>query len=150
MLLSRLLCVNLALVCVAPLSGAAPETSFSHKRHANFKMRCANCHALSDSSGRMDFPRAGICASCHGKLKEARSLDFAKLAWTSAPRIPDFVLFGHASHLKASLDCAACHGSVWETDIPGPPAALHMRACIACHKQYHAPTDCHVCHELGQ
>jgi hypothetical protein len=136
----------LALLCACI---AVAGTGFSHKRHASLQLKCGLCHAAADTGERAGFPAARQCLLCHETMKDAR-LDPAGLSWSRPPRIPEYVIFSHATHRKARVECATCHGPVTEVDVPGPPAALHMKECIACHRQRKAATACDSCHDLRQ
>jgi len=65
--------------------------------------------------------------------------------------VEDYVVFSHARHHKAGIDCHVCHGAVMERDaITSQDVPITMKGCVECHKARRASSDCHTCHELGQ
>lgn len=65
--------------------------------------------------------------------------------------VEDFVIFSHARHRKAGIDCRVCHGAVTEHDaITSQEVPVTMKGCVTCHESRRVSTDCHICHELGQ
>jgi len=65
-------------------------------------------------------------------------------------KLPDFVVFSHAKHLVAKVECARCHGPVNERDRLTLEVEHTMKACVDCHRQTKATIVCTACHELGQ
>lgn len=65
-------------------------------------------------------------------------------------RLADYVFFSHARHGAAKVDCARCHGPVYERAVLAKEVDHSMKACIDCHKQNKATVVCTACHELGQ
>ena len=67
-----------------------------------------------------NLPSADLCLTCHRTIK-AGSPEVAKLraakeegkaiAWVPVYRVPDFVFFGHAPHIRPDFS-AECHGAV--------------------------------------
>jgi hypothetical protein len=56
------------------------------------------------------------------------------------------VKFNHQRHLKAGIDCAACHGDVKKMDRLAQ-VDFKMKFCLDCHKKYNAQLDCWLaCH----
>ncbi|MGH9658907.1 MAG: cytochrome c3 family protein [Bryobacteraceae bacterium] len=62
----------------------------------------------------------------------------------------DFVVFSHARHRAAQVECRACHGPVWERDTLTREVPTSMKACLDCHKAARASVSCTICHELTQ
>jgi hypothetical protein len=65
-------------------------------------------------------------------------------------RIPDFVFFSHARHVKAGVRCDTCHGQVVAKDVIAKEVTLNMKFCVDCHKAKSATVVCNSCHELNQ
>jgi hypothetical protein len=63
---------------------------------------------------------------------------------------PDFVFFSHKNHLKAGETCETCHGPVATREVLAKEVSTNMTACMNCHVQRGATTECFFCHELGQ
>ena len=138
---------------------AEEPVHFSHKQHAPLKIECRYCHATVETGDKASFPTVAKCMTCHRAVKkdspEIKRL--AALANDAAPfpaqpvyTVADFVIFSHARHFKAGIDCRNCHGSVSERDVLTKEVPTTMKACVDCHKSRHAAVGCTVCHELGQ
>ncbi|MFN7921576.1 MAG: cytochrome c3 family protein [Bryobacteraceae bacterium] len=134
------------LAALAPLY-AAPDV-FSHKKHAGeLKLDCAACHSGAAKAERAGFPKASFCQGCHKPLPPAAE----KIPSRRVYRIADFVIFAHAKHVAAKVECSQCHGAVTERDAPLElEIAPTMKACVDCHRERKAVNTCTACHELGQ
>lgn len=130
---------------------------FSHKLHAQFVVDCLYCHAIEASGREMTYPAEALCMQCHATIK-AESPEIKRLAgfdkqkkpvpWVRIYEIPDYVFFSHRVHFKrAKIDCQVCHGPVAEREVVTNEKPTSMQACMTCHKQEHAPNNCHACHE---
>ena len=64
--------------------------------------------------------------------------------------VEDFVIFSHARHRKAGIECRSCHGAVTEHDVVTLEVPVTMKGCVNCHRSRHASSACNTCHELGQ
>lgn len=149
-----------AAVSVAASTPKAPEQPipFSHRQHAAVAA-CNLCHPKAATGERAGLPDAARCMLCHAGVKSespgARRLagyqrEGKAIPWVRVYRVPDFVFFSHAPHLKAKLDCVACHGPVAQRDALAQEIPTDMKTCMKCHKTRTAPNACNVCHELGQ
>jgi hypothetical protein len=123
------------------------------------KLDCAHCHTSVAESERAGFPEARQCMVCHRAVKAdaaaisrlAAMPQDRKLAPASRVyRMPDFVFFSHARHLKANAACTTCHGAVAEKDVVTREVTLNMKFCVDCHKEKSATIACNACHELNQ
>jgi formate-dependent nitrite reductase cytochrome c552 subunit len=128
-----------------PLAVAPQPVPFSHKRHADAGAQCLDCHAKALTGDRATIPQADQCKLCHPAMK----LD-PKIAWVRVYKLPDFVVFSHAAHGKAGIDCATCHGPVARRAVLQKEVSTSMRTCVDCHRLRKASIDCSRCHELGQ
>jgi hypothetical protein len=139
-------------------SNNAPEQPipFSHKAHAGtLKLPCKMCHA--GTGERMMIAAPGTCMQCHSAVN-ADSPAVQKLAahfkanrdvpWVRVYRLPSFVKFSHAAHLKAGSNCQNCHGNVAGRDRLFREADLSMAGCMDCHREKNASLDCNFCHAL--
>jgi hypothetical protein len=132
---------------------------FSHKRHADLKIDCTYCHAQALTGTRAGLPPQAKCMACHAQVAKDTD-EIKKLAALTKDtqivpekpvyKLPDFVMFSHARHKTAGVDCATCHGNVWESDVVEPHLPMRMKACVDCHKAKQAPVTCTTCHEAFQ
>ena len=66
--------------------------------------------------------------------------------WVKIFYLPDHVKFNHQPHIRAKIDCAACHGDV-KRDDRLTQVDFKMAFCVDCHKQNKAELDCWLsCH----
>jgi hypothetical protein len=130
---------------------------FSHKKHAPLNLKCAECHANSDSGEAMALPTATQCMLCHVAVAKdnpdiQKLASFAKqkrdIPWVRVTKIPDWVFWSHATHRNAGVKCESCHGSVFTMDVlTRGTNVTTMGGCVDCHQTTHAPTGCLACHE---
>ena len=142
-----------------PRSVAPQPVAFSHRVHAGkVGLPCNFCHTGVAKGDDATIPSVDLCMTCHGTIK-TDSPEVAKLrvaaergkaiAWVPVYRVPDFVFFGHAPHIKAGLHCAECHGPVETRDVLQKDVSTSMSFCRDCHQRGGAPADCVACHQLG-
>jgi len=142
-----------------PLAVAPQPVAFSHKVHVSAGAACGNCHKGAATQARAGIPGATDCMMCHRAVKRdspaiiaLKSYADSRVAvpWVRAYRLPDFVFFSHERHAKKNVACAECHGPVGSRDVLMKEVSTSMDACMSCHLQRKASTECNVCHELGQ
>lgn len=122
-----------------------PAGAFSHKQHAAFKLKCVSCHVSAEKEERAGFPAISAqCKACHTKIGER------ELPSTRVYQLADFVVFSHARHSSAKLECATCHGDVTQAAKIKIERPITMIGCVNCHKEHKATIVCTACHELGQ
>ena len=119
---------------------------------------CNFCHTGVDKGDDAKIPPVDFCMKCHKTIK-ADSPEIAKLreasekgkdiAWVPVYTVPDFVFFGHSTHIKAGLHCVECHGPVEKRDVLQKEVPTSMNFCRDCHQQRGARSDCATCHQLG-
>lgn len=142
-----------------PRAVAPQPVAFSHRLHAGkIGMACTICHSGVAKGDEATIPSADFCMTCHRTIK-TDSPEVAKLrlaaekgkaiAWVPVYRVPDFVFFGHAPHIKAGLHCAECHGPVETRDVLQQEVSTSMNFCRDCHRNRGAPMECVACHQLG-
>ncbi len=68
----------------------------------------------------------------------------ATVLGTSTPG--DEILFPHARHKKASVDCITCHESVYDAKTLAGDFLPKEATCLECHKQWKADGQCNRCH----
>jgi hypothetical protein len=141
-----------------PGGSPAQPIDFNHAKHVDNGMTCADCHAGAESQARATLPTLATCMSCHeaaltqsAEEEKIRRLVSAgrEPAWVQITRMPAHVYFSHRRHVQsAKLDCAMCHGPMEKATTPPerPFRLLSMDACIECHQQRQARTDCNDCH----
>ena len=56
------------------------------------------------------------------------------------------VKFNHAPHIRAGVDCTACHGNMTTQTVATRQVDHTMGFCMDCHRHKSASTDCVTCH----
>jgi hypothetical protein len=154
-----------SLVAVAGLwylwhrSDPAPEQPirFPHTIHARtLQLPCTFCHLFVERSRHATAPPLQVCMGCHRTIatdrEEIRKLtrhfdENRPVEWNRVYALPDFIYFSHKRHIKAGLDCAACHGDVAGMLRVRRVSNLVMGWCVSCHRVNGAPLDCWTCHK---
>ncbi len=129
---------------------------FSHSRHvAENGIDCLYCHRQAQQTAVAGIPEVASCVECHlhiaADAPEVKAMmDFWQrkqpIPWVRVHHLPDHVYFSHRMHLRAGIDCAACHGDVGTMDRVTRIASLKMGWCLSCHKDRQASIDCWTCH----
>ncbi len=142
-----------------PIEVGPQPVPFSHKQHVTAGLACQDCHTTVTKKERAGLPDAAKCMLCHTTIK-TDSPGIVKLAqihreageldWIRVYRVPDFVFFSHANHVKADVKCATCHGPVEQRDVLAKEISTSMITCMNCHAAKKASISCYLCHELGQ
>jgi c(7)-type cytochrome triheme protein len=155
--------VALVAACAGDGGGPVQPIAFDHRRHAGEqKIPCVDCHAGAERAAHASLPALSRCLACHMKpqgeqpnpkeqaVREA-AIRGGPFQWIQVTRNPNHVHFSHAAHVSlARMPCADCHGDVtkWTQPPRRPePALTSMSACLACHRERGAPTDCTTCHQ---
>ena len=142
-----------------PIEVAPQPVPFSHKQHVTAGLACQDCHATVAKKERAGLPDAEKCMLCHTTIKtESPAVEKltrihqegGKLDWVRVYRVPDFVFFSHANHVKADVECVSCHGPVKQRDVLAKEISTSMITCMNCHVAKKASISCYLCHELGQ
>jgi hypothetical protein len=139
----------------------AQPIEFSHRLHAgDSRIPCLYCHYAATRSPHAGIPAASVCMNCHGlltrqtaeieKLRES-VLQRRPIRWVKVHNLPDFVHFDHRQHVRASVRCQTCHGSVEQMVRVAQQATLTMGFCLSCHEargvgERGERTDCARCH----
>jgi predicted CXXCH cytochrome family protein len=116
------------------------------------KLKCATCHTTAEKAERAGFPTVTVCAGCHVDGPTAEALrEGAKFPAKRVYRLPDFVVFSHARHVAAKVECQTCHGEVAaQAALVKTIPSTTMKFCVDCHKAKTATVVCTSCHDLGQ
>ena len=137
--------------------------NYSHQLHAQeLGIDCRYCHTNVENSRIANIPSTSTCMNCHtvvddqtGYLKKAVSLDGSPSAhfknpnlqklreyaasgdpapWKRIHKLPDYVQFNHAAHLKAGVSCFSCHGRIDQMAVVYQQKSLSMGWCLDCHR----------------
>jgi hypothetical protein len=139
--------------------GVKQPIAFNHKLHAESGLQCSSCHTKAESKDQAGIPNAKDCLACHRKIPTASAtlqtlVVYEKtrraIPWVRIYKLPGFVFFSHQAHLKARADCATCHGEVQAREALWQEKEISMTACMNCHKERNASTECNLCHELSR
>ncbi len=136
---------------------AVQPIPFPHKTHLDKKAVCADCHESADKGPVAGIPSVKTCMICHSQIATDRPLikqvaGYAdkgiEIPWQ---RVYSFtreahVRFNHAPHIRASVDCATCHGDVGKQTVAERSVEHTMGFCVNCHTQKKASNDCLTCH----
>ena len=136
------------LAAAAVLQAGDNPPVFSHKLHAPLKLACSTCHKTADKNERAGFPVRSDCMVCHASFKTEKIA--SSFPSQRVYKVADYVIFSHARHRAAEIECSTCHGSVTARDVMRVEHPTTMKACVDCHKSRNATTNCAACHELGQ
>lgn len=118
--------------------------AFSHAVHAGqMRVDCRYCHPAAEQTGAATLPPASKCLNCHGQVlkddprlapvREAVATD-RPIPWVRVHRLPDFVAFNHAAHVRRGVGCVECHGRVDQMAEVSQAQPLSMAFCLECHR----------------
>ena len=150
--------VGLALMYNLPLDlterSPIQPLAFSHKLHAgNDGIHCLFCHRYATKSPVAGIPSVETCMkTCHPIIGlEVKGLKAywekrEPIPWVRVYHLPDHVYFPHMMHIRAGLDCTACHGEVATMEPITRYANLKMGWCLDCHRRKKVGIDCLMCH----
>ena len=118
--------------------------SFDHRLHAGgLRIDCRYCHFSVERSASAGIPPSSTCIPCHDqRYLESRAFTLVRasvtrgrpLEWNRVHRLPDFVFFNHAIHIKKGVGCETCHGRVDRMAEVSQAAPLTMNWCVDCHR----------------
>jgi Cytochrome c7 and related cytochrome c len=136
---------------------AVQPIAFTHKVHLANGMQCVDCHAAVNQGPDAGLPSVKLCMMCHQSIATDNP-EIKKVAgyFNRGEEIPwqrvysfspyAHVRFNHAPHIRASVDCAVCHGDLKSQTVAVRSVNLTMGFCIDCHKQKKVSIDCTTCH----
>jgi Cytochrome c7 and related cytochrome c len=130
---------------------------FPHKTHIAKKAECTDCHETVEKGPVAGIPSVKTCMICHSQIATTRPLikevtsysdKGVEIPWQRVYGFPHeaHVRFNHAPHVRAKVDCAACHGDVANQTVAERAVDHTMGFCVNCHTQKKAPNDCLTCH----
>lgn len=131
---------------------------FSHRIHAGInQIPCQYCHIYAERSRVAGVPNVQRCMGCHKIIKTDSPLiqqltsyweKKEPIPWVKVHNLPDYVWFTHKRHIKAGLECKACHGDIASMDRVTRVSSLKMGWCLNCHvsKGVKNGKDCWTCH----
>ena len=130
---------------------------FPHKTHIEKQALCTDCHETVEKGPIAGIPSVKTCMICHSQIATDRPLIKQVTAYSDKgveipwQRVYGFsqeahVRFNHAPHIRAKVDCAACHGDVSKQTVAERSVDHNMGFCVNCHRQKNAPNDCLTCH----
>jgi hypothetical protein len=136
---------------------AVQPIPFPHKTHIAKKAVCADCHETADKGPVAGIPSVKTCMICHSQIATDKPLIKQVTSYSEKgieipwQRVYGFtheahVRFNHAPHIRASVDCATCHGDVANQTVAERAVDHNMGFCVNCHKQKNASNDCLTCH----
>ncbi|MFY9341816.1 MAG: cytochrome c3 family protein [Planctomycetota bacterium] len=135
--------------------GGAPPYGFSHARHAQEGLECADCHNAWNTADDPGMPAKGGCMLCHEELDKQKPPerrvevlydgDVYKAARVS--ELGDEVIFSHRQHATKPIECQTCHQGIATNDAVGVSLAVGMRDCQTCHREQNVANECATCHQ---
>lgn len=131
--------------------------AYSHRIHLAQGLTCTDCHDGVERGPRAGLPGISTCMTCHQAVatdkplvkamaeQQAKGLDFAWQRVYDYPR-EAHVIFNHAPHIRAKVECSTCHGDMTTQDVAERKVDMNMAFCVNCHTQKQASNDCLTCH----
>jgi hypothetical protein len=130
---------------------------FPHKVHLEKKAVCTDCHESVERGPIAGIPSVKTCMICHSQIATDKPLikqvtEYSErgieIPWQ---RVYGFthqahVRFNHAPHIRASVDCATCHGDLSKQTVAERVVDHGMGFCVKCHTEKKASNDCLTCH----
>lgn len=118
---------------------------FDHRHHVDDGgIDCRHCHDLVEKSRYAGVPATSRCMNCHAQIwNDATAtaplrISFYEnraLEWQRVHKLPDFVFFHHAAHVRRGVGCVSCHGRVDQMARVYRVAPLTMGWCLDCHRR---------------
>jgi hypothetical protein len=118
--------------------------AFSHAVHVEqLGLDCRYCHSAVEESWFSNVPSASSCMNCHNQvLKESPKLELVRqsaatgevIPWVQVHKVPDYVYFNHAVHVRRGISCVECHGPIHQMDEVRHAKPLSMAFCLECHR----------------
>jgi hypothetical protein len=130
---------------------------FPHKTHLAKQAMCTDCHETVERGPIAGIPSVKTCMICHSQIATDRPLikevtsyseKGIEIPWQRVYGFPhgSHVRFNHAPHVRANVDCAACHGDLATMTVAERVVNHTMGFCVNCHRQKNASNDCLTCH----
>jgi hypothetical protein len=131
--------------------------AYTHTVHLAKGLPCTFCHMGVDQGPEARIPGVTFCMSCHQSIATDRP-EIKKIAAYKArgeeipwARVYNYsesahVRFNHAPHIRAGVDCAACHSDMTKQTTAERKVDLNMGFCLNCHTQKKVSIECETCH----
>lgn len=131
---------------------------FPHHTHIEQGLTCTDyCHEAVTTGPMAGLPGVTTCMICHENIATDRPLiqriTASRDAGIDLPwqRVYGWaqgahVRFNHAPHIRASVECATCHGDVASMMTAERVVDHSMGFCVDCHREQSASNDCLTCH----
>ena len=145
-------------MAMASLCMAADQPiAFPHNKHVRLGMGCIDCHVGADIRSDAGMPSVQKCMLCHAKLLKD-DVEIKKVSGYASKGIEipwvkvysfaadAHVLFRHAPHYQAGVQCVQCHGDLTKAGVAELAVTHNMGTCLTCHRQKNASQDCAACH----
>ena len=103
---------------------------------------------LEDNADVAAAIAAGRFASAAEHFWQVGQAEGRDLAWQRVFDYPEeaHVKFNHAPHIRASVECATCHGDIAHQTVAQRNVDHNMGFCVNCHNENKASVDCLTCH----
>ena len=136
---------------------ATQPLPFPHNTHIAKQAMCTDCHETVERGPVAGIPSVKTCMICHSQIATDRPLIKEVTSYSERgveipwQRVYGFtqhahVRFNHAPHIRATVDCQACHGDLAKMTVAEHAVDHTMGFCVNCHRQKNAPNDCLTCH----
>ncbi len=117
---------------------------FSHLQHVGqLGLSCLYCHTGVERGPVARVPDTQTCMNCHQTIKaDSPLLEPLRVSWSTGDpvhwervhRLPDYVGFNHAVHVRRGVGCVSCHGKINEMPVVRHEKPLSMGWCLDCHR----------------
>jgi len=131
--------------------------NYNHQLHAGtLGIDCRYCHSRVEESPIANVPDTATCMNCHtgeGEVaylnanlwsshKDNPNLQMVRasyesgepIQWRRVHKLPDYVQFNHATHIKSGVSCYSCHGRIDQQQVVRQSKNLSMGWCLECHR----------------
>ena len=137
---------------------ARQPIAFPHSVHIAKGLTCTDyCHESAAKGPIAGLPSVKTCMICHDAIATDRPIIQQLTAYQkrgldiSWQRVYGYtaeahVRFNHAPHVRANVECGACHGNVSQQTVAERVVDLSMGFCVKCHRSKNASNDCLTCH----
>jgi len=121
---------------------AVQPIPFPHKTHIAKKAVCADCHESADKGPVAGIPSVKTCMICHSQIATDKPLIKQVTGYSEKGlRSRGSACYGvsrarrtcastHAPHIRASVDCATCHGDVANQTVAERSVDHNMGFCV--------------------
>ncbi len=133
--------------------------AYSHQLHlTEVGLTCDFCHDSASVGPIARIPSVETCMFCHlgGDTADRPEIQLLTSYYERGEEPPwqrvygwteeAHVLFNHAPHVRAEVDCATCHGDMTQATVAERVVDHSMSFCVDCHNQREASVECLTCH----